>query len=110
MANKKGERFLSCLTPVKQGKYSDILVPVLILDLMLLFKFLIRFRHLQSILYDVIFCHKPSRHTVLNACLKLTKAQNNFLYLGFKISMRELITKDDQMLNILCKNLFDYQL
>ena len=114
MANKTGERFSSCLTPVKQGKYVDILVPVLILDLMLLYNFLIRFRHLSSILYeyDVIFCHRPSRHTVSNACLKSTKAQKNFLDLGFKISMGGLVTKrlSDVEYPLQKKKLFDYQL
>ena len=41
MANKKGERFSSCLTPVKQGKYNGILVLVLILDLIVCYMFLL---------------------------------------------------------------------
>ena len=57
----------------------------IILDIMLLYLFVINLKHLPLILVLASLVHKPIPHTLSNACLKSMKAQYGFVFYDLMI-------------------------
>ena len=73
MEKRKGDTFPPCLTPSLQSKNSEQTFKVEIVELMSLYKFKIKVKHLHFTPRFISLFHNPTLQTLLKACLESTK-------------------------------------